>query len=61
MEAHYPCLLQSVSDDTCIWVELKPTLPIVSHIALEIELIALKLKPGYYQNILDLLKIINDA
>lgn len=60
VEAHYPCSFMTVDEESCIWLDYKLVLPSIP-VTLSVEHIMLKMKPGYYKNITDLLKMINKA
>ena len=60
VEAHYPCSLQTIAYDACIWIEYE-TVIARTLISLPSEMVMLKLTPGYYKDIYELIKMINSS
>lgn len=58
VEAHYPCSFLNVNDESCIWLTYTLKISAIP-LTISTEQVMLKMKPGYYKNISELLKMIN--
>lgn len=58
-ESHYPCSFQTVTDDECVWIVYQVRKHRTAKMS-DSEHIPIKLKPGYYKNINELLNMMNN-